>query len=134
MFIYACKINENKSITRLNELIVFICVAAQNSLNGNLCPPLGLRVPFEIAIIQAAKKLFGCTYLERNISISSAPILNLWLERPVIIGKHGHCRNVNSTYNELLLLMQAISSMKSVTIIIYLYYIVFLKILITIVI
>ncbi|XP_026821674.1 uncharacterized protein LOC113560097 [Rhopalosiphum maidis] len=79
-----------------NPLSENIKQETQNSLNGNLCSPLGLRVPFEVAIIQAAKKLFGCTYLERNTSISPAPILNLWLERPVIIGKHGHCKNVNN--------------------------------------
>jgi len=48
--------------------------------------------------------MFGCTYMEHNSAISAAPLFNLWLERPVKTINHGHCNDMRSTYNELLLL------------------------------
>jgi len=89
-----------------------VCVIALDSFTGKLCPPFGLGVRYEVATIQTATTIFGCTYLEHNHTILAAPVFNLWLERPGKTSNHGHCKDMRSTYNELLLLLlllQAIS-------------------------
>jgi len=82
-----------------------MCVVALDSLKGKLCPPFGLGVRFEVATIQTSTTMFGCTYLEHNLTISAAPVFNLWLEPPVKTSNHGHCKDMRSMYNELLLLL-----------------------------
>lgn len=88
-----------------------MCVVALDSLMGKLCPPLGLGIRYEVAMIQTPMTMFGCAYLEHNRTISAAPLFNLWLKRPGKTSNDGHCKDMRSTYNELLLLLllQAIS-------------------------
>ncbi|KAF0723447.1 Uncharacterized protein FWK35_00035612 [Aphis craccivora] len=66
------------------------------SLKGNLCPPFGLGVRYEVATIQTETTMFGCTYMEHNSAISAAPLFNLWLERPVKTINHGHCNDMRN--------------------------------------
>jgi len=73
-----------------------------DEVKPSLCPPLGLGVNFEVTTIQTRSRMYGCAYLEIDKVVSSTPLLNLWLERPVETSVHGHCDDKTSMYNESL--------------------------------
>ncbi|KAF0749961.1 Uncharacterized protein FWK35_00036413, partial [Aphis craccivora] len=73
-----------------------MCIAALDSLMGKLCPPFGLEIRYEVAMIQTTTTIFGCAYLEHNRTISAAPVFNLWLERPGKTSNHGHCKDMRN--------------------------------------
>jgi len=79
----------------------FSCVVSvQDSLNGLLCPPLGLIDKFEVMTIQTTTTMNGCAYMEKAVIPSLVPLFHLWLERPERTMVHGHCNDMESTYNE----------------------------------
>ncbi|XP_050061810.1 uncharacterized protein LOC126551759 [Aphis gossypii] len=59
----------------------------------SVCPPLGLGVNFEVTTIQTRSRMYGCANLEKDAVVSTTPLLNLWLERPVETSVHGHCND-----------------------------------------
>ncbi|XP_050062816.1 uncharacterized protein LOC126552185 [Aphis gossypii] len=67
-----------------------------DSLMGKLCPPLGLGIRYEVAMIQTPMTMFGCAYLEHNRTISAAPLFNLWLKRPGKTTNDGHCKDMRN--------------------------------------
>jgi len=69
-----------------------------------VCPPLG-NSKFEAQTLQTTSLMFGCAYMESLQAY--APFFHLWLERPEKISVHGNCDNMQSTYNESLLLPTA---------------------------
>jgi len=75
---------------------LLLCFPVQDSLNGLLCPPIGLRHKFEVATIQTTTPMYGCTFMERDERLSAAPLFHLWLERPVPTMVHGHCNDMQS--------------------------------------
>ena len=46
----------------------------------------------------------GCAYMEKAVLPSLVPLFHLWLERPEKTMVHGHCNDMESTYNKSLLL------------------------------
>jgi len=73
-----------------------------DSLNGRVCPPFGKKAKFEVETIQTKSPMYGCAYMAKKTQQSAVPLLHLWLERSEPKQIHGHCKNMTSTYNELL--------------------------------
>ncbi|XP_025195116.1 uncharacterized protein LOC112594522 [Melanaphis sacchari] len=61
-----------------------------------ICPPLGLEVNFEVATIHTITRMYGCAYLKKDTVMSTTPLLNLWLERPVETSVHRHCDDLTN--------------------------------------
>jgi len=82
---------------------VLLCVSAMDNLNGRVCPPFGKKAKFEVETIQTKSPMYGCAYLGNKTQLSTASLFHLWVERPVETKVHGHCNNMQSTYNKSLL-------------------------------
>jgi len=87
-----------------NAVFFFLFVSVLDVLSGQLCPPVGLNHKFEVTTIQTATPMYGCAYMENGRLPNPAPLFHLWLERPELTMVHGHCNDMQSTYNESLLL------------------------------
>ncbi|CAH1730906.1 uncharacterized protein LOC126551758 [Aphis gossypii] len=85
-----------KSEMKQNQHGVFFMNIANSGVKPSVCPPLGLGVNFEVSTIQTRSRMYGCAYLEIDKVVSSTPLLNLWLERPVETSVHGHCDDMTN--------------------------------------
>ncbi|KAL4127404.1 hypothetical protein QTP88_011575 [Uroleucon formosanum] len=68
----------------------------QDSLNGLLCPPVGLTHKFEVFAIQTETPMYGCAYMEKATLPRLVPLFHLWLERPERTMVHGHCNDMEN--------------------------------------
>ncbi|XP_022181980.1 uncharacterized protein LOC111041850 [Myzus persicae] len=82
--------------SQMTDVDIRIRNHGQDSLNGLLCPPIGLRHKFEVATIQTATPMYGCAYMERDNLLSASPLFHLWLERPVLTMEHNHCIDIQN--------------------------------------
>eukprot|EP00102_Acyrthosiphon_pisum_P020277 XP_016657487.1 PREDICTED: uncharacterized protein LOC107882895 [Acyrthosiphon pisum] len=68
----------------------------QDSLNGLLCPPVGLIDKYEVMTIQTTMTMNGCAYMEKAVLPSLVPLFHLWIERPEKTMVHGHCNDLEN--------------------------------------
>ncbi|XP_022177042.1 uncharacterized protein LOC111038307 [Myzus persicae] len=85
-------LNVTSQISTENDVI--IRNHTQDSLNGLLCPPIGLRDTFEVSTTQTATPVYGFAYMERDNLLSASPLFHLWLERSMLT--KGHCIDIQN--------------------------------------